>query len=318
MRNNVAFIDYNPKSTVASLNWINSGRISNSGWEFQAEYQKQYNQVQVFAGFHVLSAQNKVLQLAENMYESAQYIQGVDFGFPIQKLIAGESLGNFRGFIMEGIFQSESEIEAANNLNADPLIFYQDKNTAPGDIRFKDLDNNGFIDENDITSVGNALPDFTYGINAGISAGQFDGSIIFDGSAGNEIYNLNKTWSLQSGGAGNRSAEMLESWSLLNSSNQIPRVHFLDPNLNNRPHSGMVEKAGYFRLSSLNLGYTFEGGMNNKKLRAFLTLSNLFAVSAYSGNYPKIGGFNAQGYNATDYGWYPGSRTILIGFSLKL
>ncbi|MBT6004819.1 MAG: SusC/RagA family TonB-linked outer membrane protein, partial [Prolixibacteraceae bacterium] len=225
----------------------------------------------------------------------------------------------FVGFVYDGIFQSVEEVGLANSMNGDPNVWYQDEGTSPGDIRFKDIDQNGIIDENDLTVLGGPNPDFTYGLNLRMTYKNYDFAMVFDGSHGNEIYNLNKLWGNATGGAGNRTVDMLSRWNLNNASEILPRVHFEDLNLNNRPHSEMIEDGNYLRLNSIDFGYTFSKKNKNKKIRIYISAKNIVAFSSYSGDYPVVG--YQKGYtNLTgiDYGWYPSATTLLVGIQIDL
>lgn len=318
LRSNVSLLDFSRENDIDFI-WENTGRISNTGWEFDADYHKKIEDFTLQTGFSILSFKNKLLELSENnLNTSNQYIEGLDFGFPLQQLIAGDELGNFRGYVMEGIIQNQQELDLLNALTLNENEYYQDELTAPGDIRFKDIDGNGKIDKNDVTTIGNSNPDFTYKFNFGFKYHQFDCTFLFDGALGSEIYNLNQTYGLNSGGIGNREAQIVNYWTPENPERNVPRLHFNNPNNNQRPHSKMVEEAGFFRIRKINLGYTFTPVNINSKLRAYISLSNFISTS-YSGSDPESGLINATAYlNGFDYGWHPKTAAVLIGFQLEL
>jgi TonB-dependent starch-binding outer membrane protein SusC len=320
LRSNVALPQYNNPNENYQAYLLNTGRVNNSGWEFRLNYLKSIGDLNMFFSFDIQSSQNRFLGTNDSFQGDILYNAfGATSSTPISILAAGEEIGAFVGFVYDGIFQSVEEVGLANSMNGDPNVWYQDEGTSPGDIRFKDIDQNGIIDENDLTVLGGPNPDFTYGLNLRMTYKNYDFAMVFDGSHGNEIYNLNKLWGNATGGAGNRTVDMLSRWNLNNASEILPRVHFEDLNLNNRPHSEMIEDGNYLRLNSIDFGYTFSKKNKNKKIRIYISAKNIVAFSSYSGDYPVVG--YQKGYtNLTgiDYGWYPSATTLLVGIQIDL
>jgi TonB-dependent starch-binding outer membrane protein SusC len=316
LRSNVAYLFSNPENTTNHYEWGHTGRILNSGFELELSYRKDFGNMGFWGNAFIQSAQNRLLSFGSD-YLGDQTIEVYpEMGYQAAILKVGEPAGAFTGYLKEGIFQTQGEVEAANMLDGDPTTWYQHQYTAPGDIKFADLDNNGKIDENDMTVTGSPYPALTYGITSGAAYGNFDLFLFFDGALGYDILDLNQTWSHASGGWGNRATEFNSRWKPLMPSLTLPRVHFDDPNQNNRLHSGMVRQSHYFRLKKIDIGYRFSLKKKFQYARVYFLSENLFTVTNYHGNSSFPGGnLYMQGI---DYGRYPGSVLFAVGLQLGL
>lgn len=312
------YLPETPETESASTGWEQSARIKNSGWELQASFNKNLGDVTVFSKIDVQSYSAMVLNLGNGLEQIERFAAGNDiFKLPVV-VKKGEAPGAFTGYVFDGIFQSQQEVDQANSLNGLPGVYYQSELTAPGDIRFKDLDGNGLIDENDITIIGNPAPDYSYGITLGLEYGKFDLSARFDGKTGNQVFNLNRVWMNASGGTGNRGTDMLNSWTQNNPSTTVPRLHFDDPNNNNRPHSGMVEDASFFRLSNLELGFTYKPNEKGTTIRPYISIQNFIIHTQYEGMNPEAGIVLGKGISGLDYGQYPAAGNLILGIQFDL
>ena len=145
--------------------------------------------------------------------------------------------------------------------------------------------------------------------------------MLFNGSFGNEIYNLTKyNTHFFNQAAYNKSADLLDAWSEDNQGSDIPRLTLNDPNNNIRVSSYYVENGSYFKLYNLQLGYTFEK-LQSLDLRVYGQVNNVFTITGYDGMTPEIG---LQNYSSSsrnldigiDRGIYPPSRTFTLGVNL--
>lgn len=222
----------------------------------------------------------------------------------------GHPLASFYGYVTDGIFQSIEEVEAHA---------FQNAATAPGDIRFKDLDGNGVIDFNDQTYIGNPTPAITFGLTGEIEFKGISLSAFFQGTQGNDIYNNTVRYDF---GYVNRPSSVLERWTGPGTSNSEPRVSLNDPNQNARVSDRFVEDGSYMRLKSLQLAYTFPSTWMQKvgvqKFKIYITGQNLLTFTKYSGYDPEIGsiGTNNALELGIDRGYYPQPRTVIGGVSL--
>ncbi|MEL6275297.1 MAG: SusC/RagA family TonB-linked outer membrane protein, partial [Bacteroidota bacterium] len=212
------------------------------------------------------------------------------------------------------IFQSLEEIneEAA----------FQSENTRPGDIRFKDLNNDGIINEADQTFLGSPLPDFTANLNNTISYANFDLNILFQGVFGNEILNLVRRSTEGFVGNENQSIIALDRWTPTNPSETVPRAISSDPNDNRRISDRFIEDGSFIRLRNLSLGYTLPTAIAQKvgmtSARVYISGQNLITITNYSGFDPEIGSFNQNPLiNGVDNGRYPISRSYTVGLNVN-
>ncbi|RZK31722.1 MAG: SusC/RagA family TonB-linked outer membrane protein, partial [Hymenobacter sp.] len=183
------------------------------------------------------------------------YGQNTRANVPIVRYAAGSPFGSFYGYVADGLFQTKGELDLLNS--ASPTGRYQQADTAPGDIKFKDLNGDGVVNAQDQAYIGNPNPSFTYGLNNTFGFKGFDLNVFLQGSQGNDVYNLNRYYT-EGGlyGSSNASTLALERWTGAGTSNYVPRAVALDPNQNLRISSHYVENGSYMRIKLLTVGYT--------------------------------------------------------------
>ena len=218
-----------------------------------------------------------------------------------------QAFGSFYGFVADGLFQTADEVAKAPK---------QETGTAPGDIRFKDLNGDGVITAaGDRTFIGNPNPDFTYGITNNLAYKGFDLSFFIQGVQGNDVYNLNR-YITESAlyGANNGSKRVLSRWTGPGTSNDVPRAIDGDPNSNLRVSSHFVEDGSYVRLKNLTLGYTLPASILSRvaasQVRLYVTAQNLVTLTKYTGYDPEV---SPAGI---DLGVYPQSRVFMGGINI--
>lgn len=300
----------------------NVGKMENSGFEMQAAYHKRTGALTFDVSANLGTIKNKVTDLfvpGNTIFAGSN----ADFGgYNITKTEAGQSVQGFYGWVVDGIFQSQAEVDAANALDGNAATPYQSQ-AAPGDLRFKDLDGNGEINESDRTYLGSFLPTFSYGLNLASSYKSFDLTLFLQGVQGNEVYNGTKVLTqgmLRLFGA---ETAVLDAWTPENPNTSVPRAVNGDPNQNSRTSDRFVESGAYMRIKSLSIGYTFPTsflGFTNgavRKLRLYASFQNLLTVTKYSGYDPEVGSRNANSLiQGIDYGQYPQPRTMMAGLQL--
>ncbi len=217
----------------------------------------------------------------------------------------GQAFGSFYGYVADGLFQTSEEVGAHATQSG----------ASAGDVKFKDLNNDGVIDASDRTFIGSPVPDFTYGITNTVSWRGFDLSAFIQGSQGNDIYNLNRFYTegaLYGNGTG--SSRVLNRWTVPGTSNDVPRAVAGDPNGNLRVSSYFVEDGSYARLKLVTFGYTVPknwlGRFGAQNLRLYVSAQNLVTLTKYSGFDPEIGS------SGVDRGVYPQARVLLAGINL--
>ncbi len=228
------------------------------------------------------------------------------------RTILGLPANYFYGFVTEGIFQNYKEIaaHAVQTAGSDPS-----KSTAPGDIKFKDLNGDGVINDQDRTNIGNANPTFTYGLTNTFTYKNFELTIFVQGSQGNKVLNFTRWYTEGGVSNGNYSNAVLARWTGEGTSNSMPRLILDDPNGNNRVSDRFVEDASYFRIKNVRLSYgiptKWASRLNVKNTKFYVSAQNLLTVTNYSGFDPEVGG-------GVDYGFYPQARTFLAGITIDL
>jgi TonB-dependent starch-binding outer membrane protein SusC len=255
---------------------------------------------------------NAVVSLYRNEVISMGLAAPIDNGF---SRITGGSLrtqqgspaGFFYGFVTDGIFQSYAEIanHAVQTAGTDPAT-----STAPGDIRFKDLNNDGVINDQDRTNIGNANPNFTFGLTNTVTYKNLEINLFIQGSQGNKVLNFTRWYTEGGVSNGNYSNKVIERWTAPGTSNTMPRLVLNDPNGNNRVSDRFVEDASYVRIKNLRVAYNMPAKWSNylklKKAQLYASVQNLATFTNYTGLDPEVGG-------GVDIGFYPQSRTILAG-----
>jgi len=227
-----------------------------------------------------------------------------------KRIEAGYPVEYFYGFVTEGIFQNYEEINAhaAQSPGVDPTT-----STAPGDIKFKDLNNDGIINDKDRTNIGNFNPTFTFGVTNNITYKNFELTVFLQGSQGNKVLNFTRWYTEGGVSNGNYSADVIGRWTSTGTTNTMPRLVLNDPNGNNRVSDRFVEDASYIRLKNIRLSYSLPAkwikGATMKKAVVYVSSQNLFTITNYSGMDPEVGG-------GVDIGFYPQARTVLAGVTI--
>ncbi len=300
----------------------NVGSMENWGLEFQGTYySKAGTDFQWNVSANLGLYRNEVISLAT---PTSTIFSGSnpDFGgFDITRTAPGDPIQSFYGWRVEGIFQSQSQIDQFNALN--PNQPYQ-ANAQPGDIIFRDLNGDGTITADDREVLGSFIPDFNYGLNFEASYKNFNLTMFWNGVQGNEIYNGTKV--LTQGGLRlfNAGTAVLDAWTPTNTDTNVPRMVNGDPNQNTRTSDRFIEDGSFLRLQTLRIGYNFSEEWLQKStsntirnLNIYVSGNNLVTFTDYSGYDPEIGSrLNALNTVGVDYGQFPRPRTILLGVQL--
>ena len=225
--------------------------------------------------------------------------------------MVGYPISSFYGYVTDGIFQNQEEVEqhAIQTVGSDEYT-----STQPGDIRFKDLNNDGVINEDDRTVLGSPTPSWTFSMNNQFSWKGFDLEIYLQGVAGNKIYNGNRAALEAMSVAQNQMITVLDRWRGEGTSNTMPRAVFSDPNKNNRTSDRFLEDGSYLRLKNLSLGYTLPQSLTQKaamqQVRVSFSAQNIFTLTRYTGLDPEVGG------SGVDNNVYPITRNFTFGLNV--
>lgn len=289
---------------------INAGKMENKGVELTVNTKNITGKFTWNTMFNVSFNANKVVSINDTVPMPSGSI-GLNSNLAL--IQAGLPINEFYGFKTDGIFQNQAEVNshAVQVPGNDPY-----SRTSPGDIRFKDLNNDGVINDKDRTYLGNPNPTFTFALNNTFTYKGFDLSIFLQGVAGNKIINANRFWSEAMDVAQNQTTATLNRWTGEGTSNTMPRAVFNDPNKNTRPSDRYVENGSYLRVKNVTLGYTLPVSLVRKaKLstaRFYLSAQNLFTITQYKGFDPEVG------TSGIDNNVYPVTRTISIGVNLGI
>ncbi len=300
-----------PTTTGFSSTLLNVGNIANRGFEFDLRTVNiQGAAFKWTSSFNLSLNHNEITKLNGN--SSIDLLDG-------SILQVGQPIGTFYGYVFKGIFQTDQQAATS------PVLVGQapggSSPAKAGDRMYADINRDGVVDANDRTILGNAQPNFTYGFGNNISYKSIDLSFFFQGSEGNKMANLNNMQLLNFTGQNNVLAQAaLNRWTPTNPSNIYPRAfagQSLDAGMFS---SAYVENASYLRLKTLSLAYNFPSELINKikvkRLRVYLTASNIWTLAKYTGYDPEA---NTNGQSTSiigfDNGGYPLAKTLLIGIN---
>lgn len=302
-----------PITSGFSQTLLNVGNIRNQGWDLEVNSVNTTGAFKWNTAFNISRNRNEVTELAT---DNDVYLPG---GLLLRE---GESIGTFYGYQFDGIFQSDEEAEASP-VFADQKVMPGNVNRArAGDRKYRDMNDDDVINEQDRTTIGNALPDITWGLNNNLSFMNFNLSFFIQASHGNDMANLNRLALENTRGVNNVSAEAgLNRWTPDNPSNRYPRA------LANRTvdvgtfSSAIVEDASYVRLKNVTLAYDLPqsilGRVKARKLRVYVSGTNLITLTDYSGYDPEGSSFGtATTLPGVDQGRYPQAKTFLVGLNI--
>ena len=287
----------------------NVGKMENSGIELEAAYKFRVSDWNFRVSANASYLKNKLIEYGnEAGWENLDSFQGTG---DISRAENGKPFPFFYGYKTAGIFQNTDEVKAYKNDKGELL----QPTAVPGDVRFVDVDGNGIIDANDRTDIGKGMPDWTFGFNLGVSWKNFDLNMMWQGTAGNDIYDATRRADIATS---NLPSWMLNRWTGEGTSNRIPRFVQGD-NVNWQSSDLYVYDGSYLRLKNIQLGYTLPAALTQKvfisSLRFYVAAENLFTFTKYHGFDPEISsGGTSLGI---DYGVYPQARVWTIGASLS-
>ncbi|WP_298487787.1 TonB-dependent receptor [uncultured Maribacter sp.] len=284
---------------------INAGSMENTGVEFAVGYSpKPVNDFSFGINYNFTFLKNEVT----NLPEGVSFVPGGSFGvgqdFPA-RMEVGKPIGYFFGLQTDGIFQNQAEVDT-HAVQA---------NAAPGDLKFVDINNDGVIDTDDRTDIGDPIADVTMGLSLSASYKNFDFSAYTFASIGNDIVrNYERNQALV-----NKSVYTLNRWTGEGSTNTHPRVT-TGATSNTNFSSFYVEDGSFARIQNVQLGYTLSQKTIDRvgidKLRFYVSVNNLYTFTKYTGYDPSASSGSPIGAGI-DQGFYPVPRTYLLGLNLK-
>ncbi len=287
---------------------INAGKIQNKGIEATLSTKN-------FVGENFKWSTDVVFSYNKNTVESINSETPIitasgGLNSTIGQIQNGYPVNIFYGYVTDGVFQNQSEVNnhAVQMPGSNPAT-----STAPGDIRFKDLNNDGVINDKDRTIIGNPNPKFTFSLNNTFTYKNFDLTIFLQGSYGNDIFNANRMYTESMSVINNQNASVLGRWTGEGTSNSMPRAIYGDPNQNSRVSDRYVEDGSYIKIKNINLSYTLPKGafgQNFSLIKVFVSAQNLVTWTKYSGFDPEVP------VNGIDNGTYPITRIVSLGLNV--
>lgn len=303
----------NPPSVgYAEAPWINSGSVLNSGLELEATYRKTKLKWGYSIGGNLTYMHNEVLKLDAPMFGGL-----VETGIYATRTEVGHPIGSFYLLEMDGIFQNETDVL---------LSAFQGNNIKPGDVKFKDQNNDGHIDNNDRVYMGSAIPKLIAGVNLAANYKNFDLSMFFQGTYGNKIYlQINQDIEGFYRGFTVTQRYFDERWTGEGTSNTQPRPSWTSKSNNARPSSRFLEDGSYIRLKNLQFGYTIPEKILKitglSKARVYVSGTNLYTLTGYTGLDPEMtvsDNSKNEGDRSAgiDWGTYPSAMTLMFGIDI--
>ena len=291
--------------------FVNAATVKNTGIELLVGYNNNVGDFGYNISANLTTYNNIVTSLGV----------GEDIRTGLSRTVEDQPIGSFFGFVTDGLFQTQAEIDAADALDGEGDSPFQ-PGAEPGDQRFLDLNNDGEITDDDRDFIGSPIPDITYGLNAGVTYKQFDLSLFIQGVSGNDIYNIARSTTERTDlVSDNGRASLLGRWTGEGTSNTIPRLSSENPNDNERTSDRFVEDGSYLRMKNIQLGYTFSSELLEKvkiaNVRIYVSAQNLFTITDYSGFDPEIGRGGGSDLRAgVDTYTYPQAQVFLTGINM--
>ena len=282
----------------------NVGDMENKGVEFELGYKWNISDARFAVKGNASYLKNELKNLGNDTgflnYGISQFSDG---GTRAEN---GQPFPFFYGYKTDGIIQNAAEAAEYNAKYG--------TNKQPGDFRFVDTDQNGVINSDDRTNIGNGVPTWTFGLNLDADWKGFDLSLFFQGVSGADVFDATYRQDIASG---NYPTWVLQRWTGEGTSNKVPTLGKSE----NWVCSDMyIQDGSYLRLKNITLGYTLPTNLTKKvnisRLRIYARAENLFTWTKYWGFDPEIGsGSTSLG---VDYGVYPQARTYTLGFNISL
>ena len=338
--------------------WGNYGTIRNTGVEITLNTHPLIGKFEWDAEFQISFNKNKLVKLTGNSASDVPLPGYGQWSDLVSLTRVGESLYSFYGYVTDGIYQDLADIESSPKPSSYSSngVWARNSNVWVGDIKYKDLNGDGIIDENDRTNIGSPLPKYTFGFTNTFRYKNFDLSIFINGSYGNKVGNytkmklthMNSSWTNQlkdvndrallvpidankdySAGVDRGDGQLIWNWydditniRVQNAGTSMPRLSLGDPNDNDRWSDRYIEDGSYIRLKNISLGYTFPKKMIKslglESLRVYTNIQNLVTITGYDGYDPEIGA-STQSANVfgLDNGRYPSPTTYSFGLNVS-
>ena len=296
----------------------NLGSLTNHGLELELNYQNKVGKVSYSVGANGSFIKNKITRL----YGTNTYLASTPYGrenTDISRTYEGQPIASFFGFKTDGLYQSQADIDkdpgVANDGNK--------ANIKPGDVKFRDINGDGVIDDKDRVRLGDPNPRLVFGFHGSVNYGHFDFAFNFAGATGFKLYDADRLAGLDATQVYNWYAEQKGRWHGAGTSNGIPRLSINNLNNNYRSSDLWVKNGSYVSLKTINLGYTFTklriSDWQLPAIRLYVSAYNLFTITNYPGYTPELGYTSASGnrQRGVDLAQYPPTRNLSVGGTIN-
>ncbi|MCQ2133562.1 MAG: TonB-dependent receptor [Bacteroidales bacterium] len=287
---------------------MNAATMVNSGFELSAGFHNYDNELKYDITGNLTIPQNKVTSLGVSG-------EGRTDGFC--RTVVGQEVGRFYGYVFDGIFQSQDEID--NNFNKEGK-FVNQNGAQPGDVRYIDVNGDGQITDSDQDFLASGMPKVNFGLGFRLEYKNFDINVSTFGAAGFKVLDYVDMALRGSYGLANKSTELMGAWTPENHSTTTPRVAYASTgSISNDLFSArFLQNGAYWKISNVEIGYNFKDDWFKgliSGVRVYLTAQNLYTLTAYKGyNIDFAGGTFTPGYN---YCSYPTPMTFMLGAKLS-
>jgi hypothetical protein len=307
--------------------------MQNQGVELLVGFNKKIGEVRFTANANFTTIRNKVLELFPGNSSGflSQSISVIGQDQAQTRTYVGERVGNFWGYIFDGIIQNEAELAASGMAGLGSKV---------GDKLYKDINGrddkgnltgtpDGKVNQDDKTFIGNGMPGYVYGFTLGAEFKGFDFNAFFNGQGDVQIANMTKAvmyhMRFHNGpGLNNVHKDVLNSWKGEGTSNTLPRNSYDAPYSNRLFASDYIENGAFLRLRNIQIGYTLPTAIASKvamsRARVYVAAQNLFTITDYSGYDPEVGSATVGNRVLTtgaDFGRFPTARMYTVGISAQ-
>lgn len=288
---------------AGSTLFFNAGDMVNRGVDIVLGYSsKEKNNFKFGVDLTFSAYRNEVTSLNNS---NNFILQGVSYTG------TGHPIGSYFGYVADGLFRTPEEV----------AVHAEQTGKALGNIRYRDLNGDGVINQDDRTIIGNPHPDFIYGINLSSSFKNWDFGIFFDGRQGNDMYNAQREMLDFPYFGFNHGLNTLDAWSPSNANATIPALTTSDSNDQKRASTYFVEDGSFFRLKSVNIAYNFNaeglGKIGLKSAKVYLQAENLINITSFTGFDYEVPGLSRTGIGIAGMAVYPHTKTFSLGFNLQ-
>ena len=289
---------------IGSLVRYNAASVLNRGFEFNLRWRETMGDFSYSVGVLGTTIHNEVLGIGGNSGIDSVLMGGyLGNGIPITLSSVGNPIGAYYGYVTDGIFQSQAELDA----------YPHSSQAEVGDLRFKDVNGDGKIDGEDRTYIGSPVPGFIFGLNMDFSYKSFDLSLDIQGQTGNKIFNGKDVVRPD---PYNFEKNVWDRWTGPGTSNTEPKPDF--GGYNYTPSDKFVLDGSFVRLRNIMVGYTLPDNITRKfnlqKMRVYAKATNVYTYTKYTGYSPEIGGGDVLS-NGIDNGIYPISAVYAFGIN---